>query len=168
MVGNRIKRINFLIFFFILFFSCKKQKLEHKKIDSIVFNYIDDFKKNKKIKKRNFLLHVNKDSTLSHLNVYRMNMWASLLEPNEIPNKTLIYKDIKVAFFTKRINDKNLETKIIKELKEKGFYRKDSTNFLSNYPEWVIINKKNRQLIVKDMWYFPIDSIIKKYSKEIN
>lgn len=165
--GKNIRRTYLVLSLIIMiFYSCDEIKKEE--IDSIVYSYIDDFKKNKKIKKRDFLLHINKDSTIDdNLEVYRINMWPNLLDSSRVPNKIFIYKGIKVAFFTKSVEDRRLRHKIKTELKEKGFYGEDKANILSNYPEWVIIKKGMKQLIVKDMWYSPLDSIIKKYKKEI-
>ncbi len=153
-----------------LFFSCvKKNKNQFKAIDSLALSYIDTFKKNKRIKQRDFLLQINKDSTFSDLKIYRLNMWSELLskDKEKLPNKLSIYKGVKIAFFTKEVFNKE-EVILMKDgITIDDFYKKTDLNNMSNYPEWVVINKDNNQLIVRDMWYHPIDSIIKRHKKEI-
>lgn len=175
MAGLTIRK-KVILFFIIVscLISCKKgtnlsQEIVDQEIDKVVFEYINYFKQLKKIKKRDFILKVQGDTISNEYLTYRISMRADLLNENEIPNRINIYDKIKIAFFTENITDSLKQKKILLKLKENGFLRNDSILILSNYPEWVLLihGKTGKRVLEKNMWYEPIDSIIKKHEKEL-
>ncbi len=99
-----------------------------------------------------------------------MCLWTDLLDEGDLPNKISLYNDIKIAFFTKKLKNTQEVKEMVKSLNEKGFYNIDSVYSNSNYPEWVFIknNETGKQVIVKDMWYKPLDVIIEKYKDQLD
>jgi len=168
MKGRKVikRSLTLLLLFGAIFYSCIKESDRSKEIQYIVYEYVDFFKELKKLKKRDFVVNINVDSTNSKYIAYRIYMSPSLLEKSELPNKIDVYSNIKIAYFTKNIQDDvELKNKMISKLENEKFYKLDSMVIDSNYPEWVVlINRKTKkQLIEKDMRYYPLDSIINKH-----
>ncbi|CAM1353758.1 hypothetical protein [Tenacibaculum halocynthiae] len=163
MAGKNIKYIFFTIILLNII-SCSKKE---ENIDNIVTSYIK--KELKQLKNNNAIVYVNNPSTDKNLQVYRIALYTNLIDERKtvLPNRVFLDHGVKVAFFTKKLKTVKERDSIKKILKENFYYKKDSFLSNSNYPEWVIISKGNNQLIEKDMWYHPIDSIIKRHKNEI-
>lgn len=165
MTGRHIK---FLIFIITIIFTtnCKKKINRRKNIQFIVKNYI---KEEIKLTNEHSIIYVIKDSVVNY-ELFKIAKYANLLDINSpIPNKVETFEGNKIVFYTDNSSDKRELDSIKKILEKDSYYRKDSTFYDSNYPEWNVLRNKNseKQVIVKNMWYHPIDSIIKKYKKEI-
>ncbi|WP_299158026.1 hypothetical protein [uncultured Tenacibaculum sp.] len=160
------KHIKFLIFITIFITNCKTNVNTEKSIRLIVNNYI---KEELNSVNEHSIICVSKDSAINY-ELIRIAKYANLLDVNSpIPNHFESIEGNKIVYYTQNNNTKKELDSIKKLLDENSYYRKDSIYYSSNYPEWIVLRNKNskKQVIVKNMWYQPIDSIIKKYKKEI-
>ena len=169
MDGLNIKMISIIAMIFILS-SCKKDIKSDKTINQITDEYIIDFQNTEEKRDNNFVLHIKKDSSNVNYDVHRISMWINAIDTTYLPNEIEQRNNVVVAFYTKRIAKKEESTNIVEILKKNNFFKKDSFLYNSNYPEWIILkNKKTgKQTIVKDMWYYPLDSVIKRYKNQID
>lgn len=169
-IVNRVKEKTIVcIFSFFILLSCNS-KTNKENIEVIVKDYINNVKaKDLKLNINKYMVRVNIDSSNIGYQSYRIYMEPFLLEKKELPSEINLYDGFKISYFKKNISNNKDKKNMIEKLQEANFYQEEDTNYLSNYPEWVILtNKKsNKKIIVKDMWYYPLDSIIKKYKNKI-
>ena len=145
----------------LLILSCEKRVESKKDIHYIVENYTKGVESKNK---NSSIIYVIKDSVTNH-KFYRIAKYANLMNINSrIPNHIENIRGNKIVYYTKNKSDKRELDSIKKLLQKNSFYKKDCTYFNSSYPEWVIIENEQsgKQVLVKDMWYRPIDSVIKK------
>ena len=148
-------------------FSCT-EKCKYDVTDNAVKEYIDYFKSLKKIKKRDFMVKIHIDSSYSKYDAYRISTSAQLLSKKELPNRIDTYKGMKIAYFTENILDEHSKEKQTLILKEKAFYYSEYVNFLSNYPEWILMKKKSDKCfkLVKNANYRDLIEIIENVEKD--
>ena len=166
MAGRIIKKLLF-IFTIILLINCEGEHQNEMNLDSIIVEYIDQELKDFNSKKS--VLSVSKDLSNISYSAYRIAMFANLLDLDALPNKAYIHNDIKIAHFIEKMKNEKELVEIKSFLQKNNFYNTDSIYFNSNFPEWVVLNNKKtgKYIIIKDMWYHPLDSIVKRYKYEL-
>ena len=169
MDGYPIKAVLIIVLIFTLS-SCNSDLKNIKTIEEITNEYIIDFRNLEKSTEHNFVLHIKKDSSNLNYDVHRMSMWINAINTSYLPNRIKEKNGITIAFFTERVIDNKKSKEITEILKKNNFFKKDSFSYNSNYPEWVVLKstKTGKKTIVKDMWYSPLDSIIKRYQEQLN
>lgn len=151
-----------------LCFSCKKECNNHE-IDNVILEYVDEFMSTIKTNPNDGLIvKVNSDLSNSFYKSYRIHTSAILLDKTQIPNEIMVYKEMKIAFFIDSLTNKQEIDKMKLSLSEKGFYNINSTFVHSNYPEWVLLVKKNNDCsyLVKNTHYRDLNKIIETIEKE--
>ncbi|MEK6153147.1 hypothetical protein WIW50_07805 [Flavobacteriaceae bacterium 3-367] len=156
MVGQSIKKRLKVISIVIIMIFCACEREECKiEISSTTHQYIDYFKTLKKIKKRDFLVKVTIDSTLSNHIGYRISTYPNLMDDDdEIPSEIDVYKDMKIVYLFNELSRSD-EIKMKKVLLEQGFYSTSHEDIHSNYPEWVLLKNCETKCakLIKDARY---------------
>ena len=146
----------------LLVFSCSK-KCETNNVESAVMDYVDyhlDILKENR-KDLEHIVRVNIDYSESNYDAYRISSASKLLYENEVPNSIDQKKGIKIAYFTEKISDINERNKQKQLLEEQEFYDKSNLTIDSNYPEWVILRKKDSKCYqIVHTHYQPLKEII--------
>ncbi|TCI91367.1 hypothetical protein [Tenacibaculum sp. M341] len=166
-VFENIKVISFFIILSLLLVSCK----ETIELNSLIKTYANDSKELLEKKgRKDYLIRVMLDSLENEFTAHRIVLTLNLLEKSEIPDKILVYNESKIAFFT-NVKMSNKEISIMKKnLRNKGFYRDENKNsYRSRYPETILLKNinTNKQVIVNDMSYEPIEKIVKAYKDKL-
>lgn len=144
--------------------SCKPNH-ESLNIQRIAHDYIDDFF-DRNLKSREFLLTVQIDSSHSDYFAHRIYMNPELMDKtDDIPNQIEVYRGVKIVYYTELMSSEKTSEQMKSRLEKGNFFRKDALlTILSNYPEWIVLQKKDQRdyLIVKDQWYAPLSEVVEK------
>lgn len=144
--------------------SCKSNH-ESLNIQRITHDYVDDFF-DRDLKSREFLLKVEIDSSHSDYFAHRIYMTPQLMgKTDDIPDKIDVYRGVKIVYYTEPMFSEKTAEQMLSRLEKGNFFRKDSLiTMFSNYPEWIILQKKDQRdyRIVKDQWYAPLSEVVKK------
>ena len=155
-------RIQLSILLIVVLGNACQNNCDYQDVDKPVFEYIEYFR-NLDTKKRNFMVRIIMDSSLTDYQAFRISTSPTLLSEDEVPNRFSVVKGMKVSFFTQHMTFLQTNEKRA-ELISKNFYNTSDGMIDSNYPEWVLYRLKANKCftLTKNTQYQDLGEIVKQ------